>query len=160
MLYVKRKYFNGEGVTKDETKSFQWDTKSAPTGSIEAMFNIGEDYENGIEVNKDKKEAFKWYPKAAEKGHDMSQCAPIQTWGMLNEGYGTNKGIVKSIYWLNKAKENGNTDELLEEILINGINKSIQIMSTKGGFGAIYYKWRILSSLREVVLKVQRLADE
>ncbi|RHZ79843.1 hypothetical protein Glove_140g29 [Diversispora epigaea] len=140
-------HINGIGTAKNATKGFQWLMKSALSGNIGAISIIGYCYNNGIGVGKDEKEAFKWYLKAAEKGDSVAQHSLgnyYTNWDQVKafewfkkaaendysnsqyivgkyfyEGCGTVKDAVKSIYWLNKAKENGNTsaNELLEEII-------------------------------------------
>ena len=60
--------------------------------------------------------AFDWYKKAAECNdingqYEVGKC--------FYEGRGAKRDIVNAIYWLNKAKENGNisANELLKELI-------------------------------------------
>ncbi|RHZ80902.1 hypothetical protein Glove_130g202 [Diversispora epigaea] len=129
-------YIDGIGTPKDAAKGFSWYMKSALDGNIDAIFNVGCCYKNGIGVNRDYQKAFKWILKAAEKGESAAQynlgtyyeakdkvkafdwykkaaeCNYIYGQYMVGkcfyEGYGIKKDIVNAIYWLNKAKENGN----------------------------------------------------
>ncbi|RHZ79874.1 hypothetical protein Glove_140g80 [Diversispora epigaea] len=93
--------------TGDKTKAFQWSTKSALAGNIEAMYSVGYFYDNGICVGNDKKEAFKWYLKAAEKGHTSAQ---FNLGIYYANGYGINDNQVKAFEWFKKAAENSDVN--------------------------------------------------
>ena len=62
-------YYKGNGIKQDYQKAFEWFTKSAEQGCIEAMYNIAEMYENGYGVEKDLNKSKHWIKKA-EKAHD------------------------------------------------------------------------------------------
>ncbi|RHZ87355.1 hypothetical protein Glove_37g96 [Diversispora epigaea] len=141
---VGRCYTCAKGISRDLAKGFQWYLKSALAGNIWAMCNTGYCYDYGVGVSKDVKEAFKWYSIAAESEYSLAQynlgCYVGQVksfeWfkksaenGLTNgeymvgryfyQGHGTKQDIIKAIYWLNEAKENGSkkAKNLLNEII-------------------------------------------
>ncbi|RHZ79854.1 hypothetical protein Glove_140g72 [Diversispora epigaea] len=91
-------YENGMGITKDETKAFQWNTKSALAGNIDAIYF----YDNGIGVGKDEKEAFKLFLMAAEKRYSIAQT---YLGYFYEKGYGINKDEVKAFEWYKKLQK-------------------------------------------------------
>ncbi|RHZ76401.1 hypothetical protein Glove_198g32 [Diversispora epigaea] len=142
-------YQCGTGITKDEFKGFQWFMKSALAGNIYAMFYVGCSYDFGIGMCKNEKEALKWYLRAAKKENNAAQnnlgfCyrnafewfkraagnnysdSQYMLEKLFYGGHGTKRDIINAIYWLNKAKVNGDTDanELLEEIISNSLKNS------------------------------------
>src|SRR5262249_30251840 len=62
-----RRYYHGEGVSKDEDEMLKWYRKAAEQNFARAQTNVGVAYEDGIGVAKDQEEAVKWYRKAAEQ---------------------------------------------------------------------------------------------
>ncbi|RHZ88356.1 hypothetical protein Glove_23g178 [Diversispora epigaea] len=123
-------YIDGNGTPKNDAKGFQWCMKSALAGNIfaiweaaekgepTAQYNIGKHYEKGYGVNENQVKAFEQYKKAAEYNdiHGLYKVGKF-----FYEGRGTKRDITNAIYWLNKAKENGNknTNELLNNIINN-----------------------------------------
>ncbi|RHZ79870.1 hypothetical protein Glove_140g87 [Diversispora epigaea] len=103
---------NVGGITKGEAKLFQWKIKSVLAGNIGAIYNVVMTMIRG--------KAFEWFKKVAENDDVDGQC---RLGKCFYEGCGTKKDIVNAIYWLNKAKENRNTDvnKLLEERISNMI---------------------------------------
>ncbi|MFX8676627.1 tetratricopeptide repeat protein, partial [Acinetobacter baumannii] len=65
--------YNGEGVTKDHKKAFEWALKAANQGDVESQNNIGLAYENGDGVAKDPVLAKEWFEKAANNGFVLGQ---------------------------------------------------------------------------------------
>ncbi|RHZ64142.1 hypothetical protein Glove_326g22 [Diversispora epigaea] len=105
---------NGIGVAVDEKEAIKWYFKGAEKGDPMTQHNLGCCYKNGEGIYRDYKKAFEWYKKSAENEYADSQYIIGK---YFYEGHG--KDIVKTIYWLNKAKENGNTNSnrLLEEVI-------------------------------------------
>ncbi|RHZ53617.1 hypothetical protein Glove_440g20 [Diversispora epigaea] len=111
-------YNNGIGVDKDEKEAFKWFLKAAEKGFSMAQHYLGKYYKYGYYgTNIDQKKAFEWFKKAAENDHTDSQ---FRLGECFYYGSGTQKDIVKAVYWLSKANGNRNTNAegLLEEILI------------------------------------------
>ncbi|RHZ48428.1 hypothetical protein Glove_551g20 [Diversispora epigaea] len=106
-------YKKGLGVNEDEKEAFKWYLKAAEKGDYMAQHNLGCCYAYEGIYN-DYKKAFEWYKKAAENDLPESQyMVGMYFYG----GFGTGKSIIEAIYWLNKAKENGNiaANRALEE---------------------------------------------
>ncbi|MGO8881815.1 MAG: tetratricopeptide repeat protein, partial [Desulfomonilaceae bacterium] len=67
------KYYNGQGVPKDQKKAAQWYRRAAQKGHSGAQCNLGVMYDNGTGVAKDETEAVKWFKKAADQGYADAQ---------------------------------------------------------------------------------------
>lgn len=61
-------YSRGYNVRKDSCKAFEWYSKAAQAGSIEAQKVLGDCYANGDGVEQDMQKATEWYTKVAESG--------------------------------------------------------------------------------------------
>ena len=57
----------GQGVAKDEKRSFELNAKAAASGDRDAVFAMGWYYLNGVGVDRDLGEARKWYRKSARQ---------------------------------------------------------------------------------------------
>ena len=66
MFIVASCYDNGEGVTQDKTKAFEWFLKAAENGSVDAMKEVGCCLCRGTGVSRDLKKAREWLTKASE----------------------------------------------------------------------------------------------
>ena len=66
-------YFNGKGVSKDESEAVRWYRKAAEQGDADAQANLGYCYLHGKGVSKDEAEAVRWYRKAAEQGLEKAK---------------------------------------------------------------------------------------
>ena len=60
-------YQNGDGVTMDDKKAFEWYTKSAEQGYAGGQYSLGYMYRNSKGVTKDLKKAVECFTKAAEQ---------------------------------------------------------------------------------------------
>jgi len=75
MYDVAIRYYNGDGVAKNERESFNWLLKAAEKGHVDAMIEVAESYYYGIGVEADDDEGFYWMLKAAEAGDGCAlQC--------------------------------------------------------------------------------------
>jgi len=72
-LDLAKKYYDGDGISKDYGKAVYWYTKAAEQGYATAQNNLGICYENGQGVPKDNVKAVSWYTKAAEQGNENAQ---------------------------------------------------------------------------------------
>ena len=61
-------YANGEGVSQDYTKAFQWFEKAANKGMAEAQYNLGIFYDDGKGVRQNKATAKEYFGKACDNG--------------------------------------------------------------------------------------------
>ena len=62
-------YYNGQGVTQDYKKAFEFYQRAADNGDADAMFNVGNCYYFGRGVTQDYNKAIEFYQRAADKGH-------------------------------------------------------------------------------------------
>ncbi len=67
-LGLARRYYNGDGVTKDDAKAAEWYQKAAEQGNALAQYNLGTMYQRGEGVTKDAAKAEEWLQKAAAQG--------------------------------------------------------------------------------------------
>ena len=67
--YLGVMYKNGSGLTKDETKAFEWFAKAAEQGLPYAQNSLALMYQKGQGVEENLKKAVEWYTKFAEQGH-------------------------------------------------------------------------------------------
>lgn len=66
-------YEYGNGVPKNESRSFFWMKKSAQNGLPTAMFLVGANYELGTGTEQSKEQAVFWYRKAAAHGYSGAE---------------------------------------------------------------------------------------
>lgn len=142
MLVMGIMYSNGDGVTKNLDKAFEWFEKSANAGNFHALSKLGNIYAS----KEDFKNAFKWFEKSALKGDNKSAYnlgyfytgglgvpmnlkealkwyeisakdgnidAQINLGFAYMSGHGTTKDLKKASYWIKKAKETGNKKALI-----------------------------------------------
>ncbi len=138
MLVIGIMYANGDGVTKNQTKSNEWFEKAANAGNIHAFSKLGNIYAS----KEDFVNAFKWFEKAALKGNNKAayNLGYFYTGGLgvkmdlkkalkwyeisakdgninaqLNlgfaymSGHGTDKNLKQASYWIKKAKDTGSS---------------------------------------------------
>lgn len=70
---LARRYYNGDGITKDHAKAAEWYQKAAEQGSDFAQYSLGAMYDKGEGVPKDAAKAVEWWQKAAAQGNDAAQ---------------------------------------------------------------------------------------
>jgi TPR repeat protein len=100
-------YENGEGVTKDAAKAFEWYQKAAEKGYAKAQVNLGEMYLNGRGVGQDEAKAFEWFKKAAVQGNADAQ---FNLGWMYSNGWGIDLDDDKAFEWYQKAAKKGNAE--------------------------------------------------
>lgn len=72
-LGLARRYYNGDGVTKDNVQAAEWYQKAAEQGNDFAQYKLGAMYDNGEGVTKDAAKAVEWWQKAAVQGNKAAQ---------------------------------------------------------------------------------------
>ena len=102
-----RRYYEGNGVTKDYTKAVYWYRKAAEQGNTKAQESLGLCYASGDGVSENRTKAVYWYRKAAEQGHVVSQYRLGECY---HYGDGVPKDYKKAMYWHRKAAEQGLAD--------------------------------------------------
>ena len=127
-----KKYYNGEGVSIDYARAFEYFKESAEKGNIFGQNDIGVCYARGRGVEKDNGKAFYWYSKSAEQG-----CAVAQTNLGVYYSNGTvvGKDYGKAFYWFSKSAEQENADAQYNLGVFYDFGLSIQKDTTK----AIYW---------------------
>ena len=106
MLAMGVIYANGDGVAKDENKSFEWFTKAADAKNENAWIKLGNIYA----TNKDYDNAFKYFEKAANAGNSK---ASYNLGYFYTGGLGADMNLSKSLYWYEKSAIAGNIDAQL-----------------------------------------------
>ena len=91
------KYYKGDGVDKDLTKSIKFFLKAAKRGHVLAQYWTAHSYANSLGVMENQSEAFKWYHKAAKKGDADAQYAVATR---LQEGNGVERNYTEAVRWL------------------------------------------------------------
>jgi len=72
-IILARKYYNGDGVTKDDAKAAELYQKAAEQGNDFAQYKLGEMYDKGEGVPKDAAKAMEWWQKAAAQGSEAAK---------------------------------------------------------------------------------------
>ena len=101
------KYFNGEGVAKDEGQTTFWFHKAAEQEHTLAQYNLGVMYEAGLGVPEDDAQAASWYRRAAEQGHALAQN---NLGGMYYAGRGVPEDDAQAVSWYRKAADHGHAE--------------------------------------------------
>ena len=65
-------YYNGQGVTQDYSKAFEWYKKAAEQGFPNAQFRLGVMYCSGTGVNQDLSAGIMYFKKAAEQKYELA----------------------------------------------------------------------------------------
>ncbi len=132
-------FLNGWGVEEDPEEALDWFVKASDLGEAEAMQNIGYCYFNGEGVDEDFEQALYWYQKALDNGledalfdvgvsykklgkyekafeyfmagakKDDPDCQR-QVGTAYFEGRGVERDLSEAIFWIERAKENGDED--------------------------------------------------
>ncbi len=100
-------YADGNGVSENEEKMFEYYKKAADMGYAEAEAYVGICYLDGNGVNESVLEAINWLKKSAEKGCGLGYCGMADCF--LN-GYGVEKDENEAIKLNIKAYEQGLVD--------------------------------------------------
>ena len=117
MYDVSVRYYNGDGVEKNERESFNWTLKAAQKGHVDARVDVAYGYFYGIGVEVDEDEAFEWMLKAAEAG-DIEAMEYVAEdyllYGFEDDAYtwyskAAGKGSTIAVLALKKMKKKGYT---------------------------------------------------
>ena len=100
-----KRYFEGNGVFKDEVEAAKWFRLAAEQGHVEAQLQLGLFYHKGFGgVIKNDAQAVIWYQKAAEQGNAEAQ----NNLGMrYNRGEGVYEDKAEAVKWFRLAAEQG-----------------------------------------------------
>ncbi len=100
-----KRYYYGDGISKDYEKAFKWFSKAAEAGNAESQHYMGQFYYYGLTGTLNYSEALKWYTKAAEQGNPSSQ---YNVGYMYENGKGVTQDYNEAKKWYSKAAEWGN----------------------------------------------------
>ncbi len=117
------KYLNGDGISKDASKAFEWFQKAAKQNNANGLYRLGYCYYNGIGVNRDKGEAASQYEKSANLGNKDAMEAVSK---MYINGDGVTKDLSKALYWQEKLAFQG--DKEAQKFVV--ANQSIEYEKT------------------------------
>jgi|tagenome__1003787_1003787.scaffolds.fasta_scaffold20050061_2 TPR repeat protein len=103
-------FLKGQGVEKDEKRSFELNAKAAASGDRDAVLAMGWYYFNGVGVDRDLGEARRWYRKSARQkqpGAMFSLGSISCEEGKYEEAMqwfesAVKEGHTRSIYWIAK----------------------------------------------------------
>lgn len=105
MNNLGKMYFFGEcGILQNDDEAMKWFRKSADTGHLGGITNVGYMYSNGHAVKRNLEEAAKWYKKAAEGGYVI---AMFNLAGLYEHGSGVPLSIREAKKWYKKAADLG-----------------------------------------------------
>ena len=104
-------YRNGEGVTKDDKKAFEYFNKALEHDETDVSFEtqhlLGVMYKNGEGVRKNNKKAFELFTKSVDEGEgsEYENLSEVQRLlgNMYHYGYGIKKDLKKAKEWYEKA---------------------------------------------------------
>lgn len=102
LYQLGKSYSEGQGVSKDEAKAFEYYLKSAELGHAKAQYTVGFYFKYG--KDKDYKKTLQWWHRSAEQGYVKAQV-------YLGQAYSTGemvkKDYQKSLKWYGKAAAQG-----------------------------------------------------
>ena len=101
---LSSKFFLGDGVDIDKTKSFYWEEKAALQGNVNSMKEVATNYYSGIGVSKNYDEAIRWYQKAVDQG-DKESIYDLAN--MHRKGEGFDKDTDKAVELYTQAAQMG-----------------------------------------------------
>ena len=93
-------YYNGEGVTKNDTLAATWFTQAAEQGYAAAQLYLGDMYSKGAGVARNDTTAVEWYTRAAKQGHPTAQ---IRLGEMYESGRGVKRDYAQAMEWYTQA---------------------------------------------------------
>lgn len=113
LINLSNLFTQGNGVSADQRKAFEYTRKAADLGDARAQYDVGLAYEKGGLVPRDIDKAGQWLRKAAEQDFADGQFA----YGVLL-ATGRGKGLenatdadrAEGLAWLRRAKDRGNAE--------------------------------------------------
>ena len=101
-LALAARYYDGNGVPKDDTLAAAWLRRAADRGHAWAQANLAMLYSRGHGVPRDEAEAATWLRRAAEQGLVTAQANLAR---MYLQGQGVEKDAVEGARWLRRAAD-------------------------------------------------------
>ncbi|OLA49103.1 MAG: hypothetical protein BHW42_06955 [Oscillibacter sp. CAG:241_62_21] len=98
------RYWNGDGVERDERQAADWFDRAARQGLAPAQRMLGRCYEQGRGVERDARQAVAWYRWAATQGDPEAQYA---LGVCLDKGLGTEENAAEAFAWYKNAAAQG-----------------------------------------------------
>jgi hypothetical protein len=112
--------YSQESQLQRDSQAYEFYTKAAKSGILEAQFNLGLCYLGGIGVSENPKTACKWFEKAAKKGLLRAQLIMGL---MLLSGEGVSLHYSKAGKWFTKAAKQGSANAQFALGNIEYVNK-------------------------------------
>ena len=100
-------YFEGNGMTQDYMKAFQWFTQAAKLNHPEAQDYLGLCYEYGYGTEQNVRQAVEWYERSAGQGNASAQYHLAL---MYHFGRGVDQSYPVAFGWFKKAAEQNHQD--------------------------------------------------
>ena len=101
---LARRYYKGEGLSRDFQAAARWFTSAAEAGNADAQMAIGLMHAEGLGVEQDNARAVEWYRKAAAQG---SAKAQNNLGYMFENGLGVERDIRDAFIWYEMAASHG-----------------------------------------------------
>ena len=95
-------YYNGNGVTENNEKAFEWYLKAAEQGLKEAQYMVGYSYYYGLGTDISESEAVKWFQLSANQGYAKAQFA---LGCCCEDGTGIEQNLEDAVYYYRLAAE-------------------------------------------------------
>ena len=113
------KYLNGDQISKDEKKAFEWFQKAANQNNDKGLYRLGYCYQKGLGVSQDKTKAADLYEQASNKGNIDAMAALSK---MYLNGDGVPKDLSKALHWQEILAFDGDKDA--QKVVLS--NQSVQ----------------------------------
>jgi TPR repeat protein len=120
-----KKYYYGQGVSKNINTAFRLYLKAAQQGSVDAMFVVGGLYMTGHGTAVNRPEAFKWLYNAAINGRSSKESQRILGQFFM-AGNGVPQNYEEALHWYTLAAEGGDSEAQSELAYIYFSGKNIE----------------------------------
>ena len=134
----------GQGVAKDEKRSFELNAEAAASGDRDAVLAMGWYYLNGVGVDRDLGEARKWYRKSARQSqpgamyslgaiaYEEGKFEEAMRWfeSAAKEGHARSTYWIAKLYWrgLGVSRDRHRAEALLEQAAVQGIPEAARAL--------------------------------
>lgn len=112
----------GQGITRDYKKGFEWTLKAAHQGNANAQYLVGVMFTRGSGTRLDYDKAFQWYSAGAEQGDANAQRS---LGAIYYKAEGVFRDYVKSYMWINLASIQGDDAALkFRDTVVNKLSSA------------------------------------
>jgi hypothetical protein len=99
----------GDGVSKDDSKAFEYFQQAAELGHAGAQYRLGVAYAYGEGVERDTDQAIRWYRESAQNGNAVAQRTLAS---MYLDGNGVPRDKVMAHAWYRIVADSGNVMDI------------------------------------------------